>query len=260
MFNDYAGGGITAWELLLRKDVLAARLRGRIFRLLGRVSGDNSSADLLIGSHERSYFERNGRLILDKKLVSPPLNSPSDFNSCSYSVGILNPRRYQNPPNRVSRFRMMENSSLRLGLHSRVGPGFYFSVGPSCEVSIGPWTYIGSDFDLYVRVGATIGQHCMISHGVCLMDYDGHSIVPSNSETRDTSNKDTAVDFGKAKAIVIEDHVWIGAGVKILKGVRIGKGSVIGMNSCLTRDIPPNSLVCGNPATVAKTNITWKHF
>ncbi len=252
-----------AWEFFRRKDLLAARIRARLFGALGRLSGRSAGQDVLIGPYDRSYFEDGSQILLDQTSTAAPPNTPGDFNSFHYALGVLNPRRYQNPPNRVSRFRLLENAKLRLAQHSRIGPGFYFSIGPNCEVSIGPWTYIGSDFDVYVRVGITIGQQCMISHGVTLMDYDGHSITdggPMNNNIDVSSENTGAVNFGRANPIVIEDQVWIGAGVKILKGVRIGKGSVVGMSSVVTKDVAPHTVVGGNPAVVVKTNITWKHF
>jgi acetyltransferase-like isoleucine patch superfamily enzyme len=54
------------------------------------------------------------------------------------------------------------------------------------------------------------------------------------------------------QGIVIEDDCWLGSGVKVLDGVTIGKGSVIGANSVVTKDIPPFSVAVGVPARVIK--------
>ena len=53
--------------------------------------------------------------------------------------------------------------------------------------------------------------------------------------------------------VIIEDNVWIGRGVAIMPNVRIGKNSIIGANSVVTHDIPPNSVAVGSPAKVVKT-------
>jgi acetyltransferase-like isoleucine patch superfamily enzyme len=53
--------------------------------------------------------------------------------------------------------------------------------------------------------------------------------------------------------IIIDDEAWVGFGVIILSGVRIGKGAVIGAGSVVTNDIPENSIACGSPAKVIKT-------
>ena len=57
---------------------------------------------------------------------------------------------------------------------------------------------------------------------------------------------------GKDKPITIEDNVWLGYGVKVLKGVYIGKNSLIGANSVVTKDIPANVVAAGNPCRVIK--------
>ena len=55
-----------------------------------------------------------------------------------------------------------------------------------------------------------------------------------------------------ASKVVIENDVWIGAGVQITKGVRIGMGSIIGAGSVVTKDIPPYSIAAGVPCKVIK--------
>ncbi len=54
------------------------------------------------------------------------------------------------------------------------------------------------------------------------------------------------------KEIVVEDGVWIGAGALVTAGVHIGRNSVVGAGSVVTRDVPPYSVVVGNPARVVK--------
>jgi maltose O-acetyltransferase len=55
------------------------------------------------------------------------------------------------------------------------------------------------------------------------------------------------------KSIILEDNVWLGARVTILKGVTIGHDSVIGAGSVVTKSIPPRSVAVGVPASVIKT-------
>ena len=54
------------------------------------------------------------------------------------------------------------------------------------------------------------------------------------------------------KAVIIDDNVWLGYGVKVLKGVHIGRNSLIGANSLVTKDIPDNVIAAGNPCRVIK--------
>ncbi len=57
---------------------------------------------------------------------------------------------------------------------------------------------------------------------------------------------------GKDKPIVIDDNVWLGYGVKVLKGVHIGENSLIGACSVVTKDVPANVLAAGNPCRVIR--------
>ena len=52
--------------------------------------------------------------------------------------------------------------------------------------------------------------------------------------------------------VIIKDFVWCGANVSILPGVIIGQGAIIGMNSVVTKDVPENAIVAGNPARIIK--------
>ena len=57
---------------------------------------------------------------------------------------------------------------------------------------------------------------------------------------------------GAAREVIIEDRVWLGANVVVLKGVKIGRNSLIGANSVVTKDIPNNVIAAGNPCKVLK--------
>nr|WP_306798988.1 DapH/DapD/GlmU-related protein [Clostridium perfringens] len=53
--------------------------------------------------------------------------------------------------------------------------------------------------------------------------------------------------------IIIEDNVWIGEFVRIMKGVTIGEGSIVGANAVVTKDVQPYTVVAGNPARIVKS-------
>ncbi|MAV61039.1 MAG: hypothetical protein CMQ83_01595 [Gammaproteobacteria bacterium] len=92
-----------------------------------------------------------------------------------------------------------------------------------------------------------IGDACMIAHGVYISDADWHGIY------------DRAQPVGITKPIHIKDNVWIGDSAIICKGVTIGKNSIIGAGSVVTKDIPENSIYAGNPAKFIK-NLDKKEF
>jgi acetyltransferase-like isoleucine patch superfamily enzyme len=85
-----------------------------------------------------------------------------------------------------------------------------------------------------------IGENVRIAPYVIIIDDDYHDVEDHFGAT------------GKKSPIVIEDNVWIAMDAKILKGVRIGKGSVVATSAVVTRDVPPFSIVAGIPAKVIK--------
>lgn len=87
-----------------------------------------------------------------------------------------------------------------------------------------------------------IGANAFIAPGVCLA-CAGHSIDP----------KQRGEGIGTSAPINIEDDVWIGANSVVCGGVRIGKGSVIGAGSVVTRDIPAGVVAAGSPCRVIRS-------
>lgn len=75
----------------------------------------------------------------------------------------------------------------------------------------------------------------------------------ANSYIADTDAHTDDYRSGEDRPVVIEDNVWLGMNVVVLKGVHIGKNSLIGANSVVTKDIPANSVAVGSPAKVIKT-------
>lgn len=83
----------------------------------------------------------------------------------------------------------------------------------------------------------TIGNNVLIGANCQIGDRDGHSNRYKSSP----------------KPIIIENDVWLGMNVTVLKGVTIGEHSIIGANSVVTKDIPANSIAAGNPCSVIRT-------
>lgn len=119
------------------------------------------------------------------------------------------------------------------------------TMRPGAEIVIGEDTGM-SGGSICAAGSIQIGAGCLIGVNVILTDTDFHALNPNNR--RYNKNPDEIA----VAPIVIEDNVFIGADVFVLKGVTIGKNSVIGARSVVTRDIPKNAIAAGNPAKVIK--------
>jgi acetyltransferase-like isoleucine patch superfamily enzyme len=100
-------------------------------------------------------------------------------------------------------------------------------------------------------VRLSIGDRVLIGHNSSIFDCDTH---PLNAAARHqqyveiiTKGQPTHIDL-RDEGVTIDDDVWIGCNVVVLKGVTIGRGAVIGAGSIVTTDVPPYVLVAGNPA------------
>lgn len=102
----------------------------------------------------------------------------------------------------------------------------------------------------------TIGDHCGFS-GTVIGAF--HSVQLGNHVRCGANTLISDADWhlddprsGTPAPVVIEDNVWLGVNVVVLKGVRIGANTVIGANSVVTKDIPANVIAAGNPCRVIK--------
>lgn len=150
-----------------------------------------------------------------------------------------------------------------LTFHIR-GSGHRVIIGSNCRFNEGGTIWIedtgcrlvigDNTFILKAHISLTesnssieIGENCMLSSDIDIRSGDSHSIIDLSTGER----------INYASNIKIEDHVWIGAHAKILKGVLIAKNSVVGMGSIVTKNVLSNTVVAGIPAQTVKTNITW---
>lgn len=113
------------------------------------------------------------------------------------------------------------------------------------EVKIGKDCNFGDFFNLTSIDGITIGDGVLTGRWVTVTD-NSHG----TSEEIVEGKRPAARKLSSKGPVVIEDNVWIGDKATILPGVVIGRNSIVGANSLVTKSVPPNSVVGGNPARI----------
>ena len=128
----------------------------------------------------------------------------------------------------------------RVRLVSTIAPLELVANGGTLEIGNGSFINYGSSISAsqLVRIGdrCTIGTYCM------LMDNDFHRLEPEMRQ-----------EVPESGSIILEENVWLGARVIVLKGVTIGAGSAIGAGSVVTKSVPPRCLAVGVPAKVIRS-------
>lgn len=188
----------------------------------------------------------------------------------------------------ITNLRLKKDKRISVGYNTYLRDGFNWdiretpekspciSIGENCIIGgnlviensrgiicIGNACTLGGD-SLVVAgdAGVYIGTHCVISFNVTMYTTNSHSLDVEERH-KDLYNTldylhgkipSRGINWAKiiSKDIVIEDDVWIGFGATILKGVRVGKGAIIGAKSVVTHDVEPYTVVVGNPAQVVK--------
>lgn len=133
--------------------------------------------------------------------------------------------------------------------HGRITTGGVCVIRPGCRLGIvgrgkepahlhiGVGSEIGDRTIVNVTQQVEIGDRCSISWDCDISDSDFHQVIMHDGSRPPVT-----------EPVIIENDVWIGSHVLIFKGVRIGQNSVVAAGSVVRRDVPPNSLVAGNPA------------
>ena len=127
----------------------------------------------------------------------------------------------------------------------RVFAGTRIVIDDGAQLKVGSG-YINSDARIECFASITLGDDVAIASQVVIRDSDSHQLKSVIGASTPTA------------PILIGDHVWIGLGATILKGVTIGDGAVIAAGAVVTRDVPSHSLVAGVPARVVREDVVWE--
>jgi acetyltransferase-like isoleucine patch superfamily enzyme len=111
--------------------------------------------------------------------------------------------------------------------------GGEIALGDCCSVN--PYTI------LYGKGGLTIGNNVRIA-AHCTIMTSSHNFADINIPIKDQGLS--------SQGVIIEDDVWIGAGVRVLDGVRVARGAIIGAGTVITRNVEPLTINAGVPSRV----------
>ena len=164
---------------------------------------------------------KNNKVFIGKNSILKNVNINISGNDCEVFIG-------ENVRIRNSTLWLQEN-------YSKINIDEYTTIEGANIASI------------YANGEISIGRDCMISHDVEIRNADSHSIIDIKSKSR----------INKGKNIFINDHVWIGAYSKVLKGVNIENDAIVGLGSIVTKSIEKNTMAVGTPAIIKKKNVTW---
>jgi len=115
------------------------------------------------------------------------------------------------------------------------------------RLTIGDNSYLANGSMVLSQQEVRIGSGCSISWHVLIMDNSSYAIGYGDEDPQ-----------VRVQPVFIGDHVWIGCRAVIIKGVSVGDGAVISNNAVVTSDVPPGTLVAGNPARVVREKVVWK--
>lgn len=155
-------------------------------------------------------------------------------------------------------FKGKREPAVELGEHVSIYAASQFAVGEKGHVKIGDFTLLVGVL-LTCETSIEIGSHCLISWGTGIADSDFHPVAAAQRRIDAEAlapfyegKPSRPIEAVKSRPVKIGNNVWIGMNAIILKGVTVGDNSVIAAGAVVTKDVPPNTVVAGNPARFAK--------
>ncbi len=134
--------------------------------------------------------------------------------------------------------------NLQLGENVHLGKKGWFYIplhNRTARIEIGAGTAIGDQFTISCNELIRIGKNCLMSYRISILDHDHITGLGVNPVTSGIT---------KGEPIEIGDHTFVGTGVVIMRGVKIGRNCVINANSVVMRSFEDNCIINGSPAKI----------
>jgi acetyltransferase-like isoleucine patch superfamily enzyme len=139
--------------------------------------------------------------------------------------------------------RLRKNSTVHLDDRCSIGNGSVLDCAENASIILGKNVVLFKNIVIAARERIEIGDDCLIGEFSSIRDFN-HSFEDIHIPI--------AHQGYTSEPVIIDSDVWVGRGVAVLKGVKIGKHAVIGANSVVTKDIPGGVVAVGVPARIIK--------
>jgi len=145
------------------------------------------------------------------------------------------------------------SSSVTVGAGSICHARIAFD-GPAASVRIGDRSYLGAS-TLVCRERIEIGDDVLVSWGATIVDHDSHAVAwhERSADVTDWLHGRKNWSHVRIAPVRIGHRAWIGFNAIILRGVTIGDEAIVAAGAVVTKDVPPRSVVAGNPARVVRS-------
>ena len=131
-------------------------------------------------------------------------------------------------------------------ISGKINIGFSGKIYSKPTLKIGDNVFIGNMSVFVAAQEISIGDNCLIASNVVIRDNDGHPLDFIKRRSNLPPNKESV------KPVKVGNDVWIGRGAVIAKGVTVGDRAIVGELSMVTKDVPPDTIVAGNPAVIIR--------
>ena len=153
-------------------------------------------------------------------------------------------------------FDIRNRKFIDLGINLTTGVGCRFEAHPNNNqkkkcIVFGKNVEINDYVHIVSSESVKIGNNVLLASKIFISDTN-HGCYSGTLNTHSSPETIPNDRLLSTNPVIIEDNVWIGEFVSILAGVKIGKGSIIGSNSVVSKSIPPNCIAVGSPARIIK--------
>ena len=172
------------------------------------------------------------KVLFHKRNSEVVIHAPYNFEGCCFKLGLCSRIEILSTPHNIRGLQIFVKP------RGEVTIGSNFSCNDSCRIL--------NTCEPNNRI--MIGDDCMFATDIYIRNNDGHTIIDRNS----------CKVINHPKDIIIDNHVWLGYNVTVLKGAVIPDGCVIGARSVVSKPLTePNAIYAGQPAKLIKSNIQW---